>query len=266
MAKLTKQDVAEVLRSMNAYYQPTAGKCVATPRQMQLLVKRLQKYTKEVQSSRVAHPVFSDETRWALDMAAWQQRLDRYVREIEQVPSAERDTKAGCIAIYRTVTAPLLDGIYYEDLPGINFNKQELERMVSGEGHPGVDVATWFEGEQGNFRDHPPGHSNPKPPDVVTPFSLGNQLIEYRDHQAERLRLFWTDLKKSARELAESAKSLFRRGEENAGWIGLGLVGAAVLVGGGYLWYSARQNKKGKDTRALDRAVQQPRRLPRGAR
>lgn len=260
MAKLTKKNVAEVLRKMNAFYQPTAGKCVATPKQMQLLVNRLKKYTKEVKDSRGLYQTFTDEARWALDMAAWEQRLDHYDREIDKVAPSERDTKAGCIAIYRTVTAPLLDGIYYEDLPGINFNSAELERMVAGEGHPSVDVPTWFEGEKGDYRDHPPGHSNPKPPDVVTPFSLGNQLIEYREHQSERLRLFWKDLHKAAKDLVKGAKNILKGGEENAWWIGLGLLGAAALVGGGYFWYSRRKRKKPR--KKADDLERLPRRRP----
>lgn len=228
MGQLTKTDLDVLIKEMNQRYQPE-GKCLATPAQMNLMLKKLEAYTEEVQEMAADQGIDDDANvqQWALDMAAWQQRMAHYKAELAEVPKNEWSTKKGCDAIYQNVTAPLLDGIWYEILPGIVLSQAEKTNIVSGTGHPITDIK----------RPHPEGHSNPKPPDVGTPFTLGNQVLVYQEHQKERARLFWEDLKASARRLAEAAK---KAGKVALPW-GVLLLGTAAVVGVGYLIVKAQK-------------------------
>lgn len=202
MPRITPQDVGDIVKKMNAMYQPPDGRCAATPKQMDFLVKKLEAYTTEVQKQRYGWDPdlgwinridisWGSASQWANDMAHWQTRLARYREVLDDVPNSEWETVAGCKAIYSLVTAPLLDGIFYEEFPGINLNNIERERIQSGRGHPPadvLDVAT---------RDHPGGHSNPKPPDVATPYMLGNGILIFQEFQRENLTRLWEDIKKN---------------------------------------------------------------------
>jgi len=206
-----------------------------------------------VKSGDVHNPQF------AVDMGNWEQRLAQYRSALESVSEDELASKKGCVKIYRKVTAPLLDGIWYETLPGINLNAEEIKRINTGEGHPEIDVATTLDGE-----DHPPGHSNPKPPDVITPFTLGNQVLIYREHQDQRLREFWEDLEEGAMALwnaaSGGAKGLLQGGRRlldaftDPAWLrgaGLVLLGIAGVTAAGVLLY--RRTKDRPEQPALEK-------------
>lgn len=219
MPALTLQDVSDLMRDFNATYQPP-GVCYATPRRIKALLDRLEEYTSEVQWARnkykalgIASIAFGpagvgvaqllgggdvDVAQWRQDMATWQFRLAEYQRLVDAIPQDEWDSVEACRELYPLVTAPLLDGIWYQELPGIVLSSEEKQRISDGTRHCPSDVETCVDikyriPEAG---DHPPGHSNPKPPDSMTPFSLGNQIIVYQDFQRENARRLLKDLKK----------------------------------------------------------------------
>lgn len=245
MAELSPTSIDQLMREMNAFYQPPDGRCVATPEQMTLLLDRLEAYTDEVQEAAVKEGLDSDThaAQWGLDMAAWQQRLSHYRRAVEAIPSSEFTTAAGCGALYQPVVAPLLDGIWYEELPGITLSQEDRVRLASGQGHPSPDVTT---------KDHPGGHTTPKPPDVIMPFSLGNQVLVYKEFQEERKRRFWEDLRSEAEELLSAGRDIVR-GVPNfldkmlraIPWI---VVGAAV-IGGVYVYQKLPKRKNNPRSR-----------------
>jgi hypothetical protein len=232
MAELTSNDIFELLTELNKTLQP-AGQCVATPKKMRSLLERLQEYTDAVQAARKKNglvakalvpsllpgaetmvDVLTDVSvpQWRRDMANWQYRMGEYFRALEEVPSEQEDTVEGCQAIYTKITGPLLDGIYYQIMPGIVLSSQEKARILSGQDHPENDVTG----------EHPGGHSNRKPPDVITPFTLGNQIIIYQDFQKENLRRLIEDL----------TNPPLLRPDEWPWWVtGLVIAGAGVVVG-----------------------------------
>jgi hypothetical protein len=218
MAQLTTTDVGREVAKANDFYQPKDGRCVATPAQLRALLDRLEQRTSEVQEAADDEGIVSDTNvaQWASDMAAWQTRLQRYQDVLDGIPKSDWESDAGCHAAYKYVTAPLLDGIYYERLPGIVLNSEELARIASGVDHPALDVTT---------PGHPGGHSNPKPPDVATPFMLGNQVVTYGQWQDEMWRLFWEDVVANAKKLASGNLPF-----DVPPWIKWTAIGAAVLV------------------------------------
>jgi hypothetical protein len=204
----------------------------------------LEEYTEEVQRQRYGNsddPEFglsnmidiswSSADQWAKDMANWQKRLAHYRSILDDVPSADWDTVAGCKAIYTLVTAPLLDGIYYEHLPGITLSPTELERMKSGIGHPSEDVTT---------PGHVGGHSNAKPPDVATPYWLGNGILVFQEHQRENLEKLWEDIKENFRNILKKVGKL----PKVAFPVVELLLGLAAIGGIGYGLYKLEQSKK----------------------
>lgn len=243
MAQLTKTALDVLIKDMNQLYQPKSGACVATPRNVQTLLDELEAYTQEVQEAANDTKIVSNTPQgvfqWSQDMATWQTRLGRYQKALDAVPKAQFDTPEGCKAIYQDVTAPLLDGIYYEILPGINLGDEEKSAILAGEGHPAEDVPT---------PGHPPGHSKPRPPDVGTPFTLGNQVLVYRDHQKERAARFWSDIKAPFRaagraiskfgETAEKGVKLFA----DLPWEEI-VVGGVLIVGVGFLIVQAGKKR-----------------------
>jgi hypothetical protein len=235
MPALTTTDIGDLMKRLNAVYQPK-GVCAATPRRMRLLLDRLQAYTTEVQLARTKYKTLGvasiaggvggvpigdllgggdvDVAQWRRDMANWQYRLAEYQSVLDSVPEDQLDTAAGCDQIYALVTAPLLDGIWYEELPGVVLSQEEKTRIMMGAGHPQTDVTG----------DHPGGHSNPKPPDAITPFSLGNQIIIYQDFQRENAERFFEDLLNNAKKLGTP--------DDWPWWVKAALVtGAGVIVG-----------------------------------
>ncbi|MCH9637755.1 MAG: hypothetical protein K0U16_07410 [Gammaproteobacteria bacterium] len=251
MPALTITDVGQIVREFNGIYQPK-GQCFATPRRMKQLLEQLQEYTDEVQWARnkykalgVAGIAFGpggiavtellgggdvDVAQWRRDMANWQYRLGQYQLVLDGIPKEMLDTPEGCREIYPLVTAPLLDGIYYQVMPGIVLSQAEKETMRRGDSHCPAGMDTCVDvpyrpggGEEvpaGEARDHPMGHSLPKPPDVVTPFSLGNQIIVYQDFQRENFQRFIDDLIKGAKDIVDP--------DEWPWW-----VWAAIVAGGG---------------------------------
>lgn len=273
MAQLTKQAVDEIVRDMNAFYQPDNEACgKSTPAQMKLLVERLSDYTNQVKQAASQNGLLTEyldpytgekkslpsqfNAQFAVDMAAWDQRLNHYRRVVEQTPDDQATTEAGCELIYKQVTGPLLDGIYYEVLPGIVLNDTEKGRMAAGKGHPQTDVPTTLDG-----KDHPGGHSNPKPPDVITPFTLGNQVIVWEQHQKERAQEFWRDLrdaavnlpKRAAEALAEAARPLGRDFLMPLGFALLGVT--AVTVTGLVIYNRVQANRLKKELQGADRQL-----------
>ena len=219
MSALTLQDVSDLMRDFNATYQPK-GVCAATPRKMKLLLDRLEDYTDEVQWARNKYRALGiagialgpagiavsqllgggdvDVAQWRRDMANWQYRLGEYQRLVDAIPQAQWDSAEGCSELYPLVTAPLLDGIWYQVLPGIVLNNEEKQRIRDAKLHcpEGQETCLDIAYRDPVTGDHPPGHSNPKPPDAMTPFSLGNQIIVYQDFQRENARRLLEDLKK----------------------------------------------------------------------
>ncbi len=219
MPALTLKDVSDLMRDFNATYQPP-GVCAATPRKMKLLLDRLAEYTDEVQWARnkyralgvagialgpagiVASDLLGggdvDVPQWRRDMTNWQYRLAEYQRLVDAIPQSQWDSAEGCSELYPLVTAPLLDGIWYQVMPGIVLNSEEKQRIREGTRHcpEGEETCIDVAYRDPVSGDHPPGHSNPKPPDAMTPFSLGNQIIVYQDFQAENARRLFEDLAK----------------------------------------------------------------------
>lgn len=237
MATLTKKAADQIVQEMNDRYQPMDGRCIATPLQMRLLIDKLDEYTKEVQKAAsedvggFTELKLSDDTdvlQWSSDMAAWQVRLARYRSVVDAVPAKNQNTAAGCKEIYPFVTAPLLDGIYYEILPGIVLSQQSKENITSGTGHTSPDIN----------HPHPAGHSLPGPNDVVTPFSLGNQVLEYKEHQKERFELFWKDLWEEAQNLGGKTKKTLTDVSFGGAPIFVWVAGGAAVVALGYLFFS----------------------------
>lgn len=240
MPALTTTDIFALVSRLNDEYQPCAqkdengvcqvpGPCVATPRRVKLLIDELKAYTGEVQAARHRHEALGiaaiamgpaaipltdllgggnvDVAQWRSDMTNWQFRLAEYDRMLTQFmaehPSAV-DTPAGCEAIYRDITSPLLDGIWYRVMPGVVLSTEEKQRIAQG------------------------GASNRKPNDVITPWSLGNQIIVYQDFQKENAERFFQELIDRARKIAEDIADPGRW----PWWLkGAIIVGAGVGVG-----------------------------------
>lgn len=204
MGTITKADVAQITDDLRRFYLGEEGRreaCgKATPQAMALLLGRLEDLTAEVIDAAkngekwYQQDMLADENvaGFAISMAHWQQRLAHYKRAVQSIPASQWSTREGCEALYPMVTAPLIDGIWYEILPGMNFSQEDKARILAGRGHPAptMDRTTMVGGEM-----HPGGHSGTKPPDLITPFSLGNQVVVYREHQRERLQKLWDDLK-----------------------------------------------------------------------
>ena len=222
MPALTITDVGELMQRLNATYQPT-GVCAATPRKMKGLLESLQEYTDEVQWARNKYRILGiasiafgpagiavsellgggdvDVAQWRRDMSNWQYRLAEYQRVIDEVPSDQMDTAEGCREIYPLVTAPLLDGIWYTVMPGVVLSNAEKATMREGVSHcpRGETTCTDIVYRIPEENDHPPGHSRPKPPDAITPFSLGNQIKIYQDFQKENAERFFQEIIERAR-------------------------------------------------------------------
>ncbi len=196
-----RADVGKIVRrATDALLAPDGkGICRADKRRMSKLVDGLSSYTDKVMlgafSSGVFQPnaIMTDDSlwptpsQWARDLSAWAERLRGYQDALER---ASNDTgKASCTEIAESVTGPLLLGWYLPGTPGIV--------------NPAVQTV----------------------PDVVTPFMLGNQLIEYRDWQFERLRLLIKDIVSNAKKLAKKAV----RGAKIGGVI----LGAGLIIAGG---------------------------------
>ena len=218
MPALTKTDMFEIVTGFNDEFQPclekteygtckTPGPCVATPRRMKVVLDELQAYTDEVQSARNQHKALGiasialgpagipitdllgggevNVPQWRRDMANWQFRLAQYQLALAQYTAAhptELDTPAGCEAIYRKITAPLLDGVFYEIMPGIIYSQDEKEAIARGEG------------------------AERTVNDVITPFTLGNQIIVYQDFQKENAIRFFDDVIEAIKKLIKNAR------------------------------------------------------------
>lgn len=229
MARLnavTQTDIAQLVADKNAIFQPEGPRIPgdpryqdrptnATPRAMKLLLDELKTYTEEVrrEAQRSGLDQDGNVAQWDADMTAWQQRLNHYYEVLRRVDPAQADTLQGADEIYFAVTSPLLDGVYYEVLPGTNLSTAEKERMKQGP---------------------PAGFSNPKPNDIYMPFSLGNQVLEYKEHQRERWDQLWKDVGDG---LANIPKAVQQAGWAVAPWlIGIGVAVASGAVAGGIIY------------------------------
>jgi hypothetical protein len=185
---VTQHEVGAIVREKSALYQPAGPRIPgdpasenkpsnATPLNLKLLLDQLAQYTKAVQVAAGEEGLTHDANvrQWASDMSHWQYRQAHYYEVLRTVAPQNAEDLVGADAVYFKVTAPLLDGIYYEVLPGTVLSADEKERIANGFG------------------------SNPKPPDLYIPFTLGNQVIEYREHQKERWEGLWKDLAEGAK-------------------------------------------------------------------
>ncbi len=220
MPALTITNAHDMMKGLNETYQPK-GSCAATPAKMKLLVGQLEEYTSEVQWARNKYILLGiaggfvagtllgggdvDVPQWRADMTNWQYRLAEYARILDAVPTTAMNTTDGCRQIYTTVTAPLLDGIWYTTMPGIVMSKEDKKRIKDGKSHcpPGVETCTDIAYRIPEVGDHPPGHTSPKIPDAMAPFTLGNQIITYQDFQKENADRFFADLLKNAKDIGD---------------------------------------------------------------
>ena len=219
-------NVAQIVADKNRIYQPEGPRIPglpghdqkpsnATPAQIKLLLDELGAYTEEVQKAAAEEGVTADVVmgQWQSVMSHWIARLNHYNEVLRSIPPEDAETLAGADAIYFNVTAPLLDGVYYEVLPGVVLNDEEKERM-KGTG--------------------PAASSNQKPPDLYLPFSLGNQVRVYREHQRERWDKFWEDVRESASKLKGGVRDV---GESALPWfIGAGIFVASAAAAAGIIY------------------------------
>lgn len=258
VAPITKQDVGQITEDLRRFYLSDGQACgKTTPNELALLIDRLADLTEEVRSAARGEGslftgdmlVDSNVAQFSLDMAHWQQRLAHYRRAVEAIPQSMWGTPEGCVAIYKYVTAPLIDGIFYEMLPGISLSQTDKERMIKGEGHPSL-----IDGDRATLVGktlHPGGHSGTKPPDFISPFTLGNQVIVYREHQTERLNQLWEDLKSGFKNLVVPSVP--------TDWLRIALmVGGGVILTGGIIgWLSHRKKDKPPPSSVEDTLINQ---------
>lgn len=223
----TEVDVARIVKDKSEIYQPEGPRIPglpeyenrpsnATPAAMRILLDELKAYTEEVQRAATQSGLTRDVVmgQWQSDMSNWNARLNHYYEELKKVAPENANNLAGADQIYFTVTSPLLDGYYYEVLPGIVLNDEEKARMMEGP---------------------PSGASNKKPPGLYLPFSLGNQVNVYTEHQQQRWDQFWQDVWDNTKNLGGAVG----RAAQKAGWaalpwlVGIGVaVGSAAVAGG----------------------------------
>lgn len=237
MPILTETNIGKLVEDLQRFYAPDREICGrATPQQISILLDRLEAYTNEVRAAADKEGLDDDDNvaQWATDMANWQLRLAHYRKIINSLPSASWADKAGCVLAWRLVTAPLLYGIWYDVQPGIGLSSDSKARIASGEGHPTIDIVVTVAG-----KEHPGGHSDAMVPDVILPFTLGNQVLVYKEHQEERARLFWEDLKQSAKDFVANVK----KAAKWTTWIAVAAAG--VVAVGGVVWF-VRRMKSGE--------------------
>lgn len=240
---VTLTDVGALVAEKNKLYQPEGPRIPgdpryqdkpsnATPTNLKMLLDQLDAYTKAVQEAAEKEGMTNDSVvqQWQNDMANWQFRLAHYYQALAMAPAAERDTLAGADAVYFTVTSPLLDGVWYEIAPGINYSPPEKERMAKG----GLE-----------------GFSERKANDLYFPFMLGNQVVVYREHQSEMWDKLWEDLAANAKRLGAPP------GQDPLGAVFHVLVTVVSgLIGGGvtYLGIQGYElNKRRNMARAMQR-------------
>lgn len=198
MGVLTTTNVGKLVADLNKLYQPK-GKCslVTNGATMQLLVNRLETYTRQVQDEATLQGLQFDTNvaQWATDMANWRQRLGAYQQEL--IDTKKPDGVATCTELYDGLVGPLLDG---------NFASA---KSTAGIANPAV----------------------PTVPDVATPYMLGNQVIVYREFQAENFAALIEYMKNEAKALAKAAGRVARRAAPNILMIGVGVAIAALAIG-----------------------------------
>jgi hypothetical protein len=220
---LNETDVGQLVKDQNERYQPQGPRIPgdpqrenlpsnATPAAMLILLDALVKYTEQVQSAAAKEGMNADVVmaQWQKDISNWVARLNHYREVTRSVSPEDANNLAGADAIYFTVTSPLLDGYWYEVLPGMNLSDEEKARMQQGP---------------------PNGVSNKKPPDVYVPFSLGNQVLIYQQHQRERWDQLWVDVWENTLALpGQAADKLKKAGWDFMPWL---VAGGVAVVGGG---------------------------------
>jgi hypothetical protein len=198
MGTLTQTDVGEKVKAMNAVYQPD-GRCssVADRPHMQALIERLRNYTDQVQSEADRLGLVDDENvaQWALDMAHWRERLAGYQQALDV--AVKTAGEASCEEIYGSVVGPLLDGNF---AAAVN---------TSGIVNPEV----------------------PSPPDIATPYMLGNQVVTYREFQAQNFDALIGYFIDEAKNLAKKAGKIAKRSAPSVLAIGAGLALGALALG-----------------------------------
>jgi hypothetical protein len=211
MPQLKPQDVGEILKRMNALYQPE-GRCskVADKPHLQDLANRLRSYTDQVQAEADRQGLGDDANvaQWATDMQSWRVRLASYQQALDE--ATQPRGMPSCEELYPTVVGPLLDGVF--------------SGAKSTEGILNPAVATV--------------------PDISTPYMLGNQVLVYRDFQADNFKAlvdyFVDEAKRVGKKIAKTAK----RSAPSVLMVGLGVaLGAAGI---GYLVSEAKKVRPSK--------------------
>lgn len=198
MGVLTASDVAKHVKAMNNLYQPD-GRCsaIADRPHMRALVARLSDYTDQVEEEANRLGLVDDlnVAQWAIDLASWRERLASYQQSLEEETGTTGH--ASCEELYDTVVGPLLDGNYAK------------APVTSGIMNPAVRSV----------------------PDVATPYMLGNQVVTYREFQAQNFEALIGYFVDEARALRERVVSATKSAAPSILAIGVGLaLGAAALV------------------------------------
>jgi hypothetical protein len=259
MGQITQTDVGKMTEEMQKLYMPDRQACgKAIPEALMLLLSKLEAYTVEVQKEAETQKLADDDNvpQWALDMKNWQLRLAKYKRVLEFIPSKNWTTPAGCTLAWRLVTAPLLAGIWYEIAPGVNFSGEDKVKMSTGEGHD-EGYASGKDGWQVGDEPHPGGHSSLSPPDFVTPFMLGNQVLVYGAHQQERWQRFKDDLKAPFKAIFDALAALADLPSKAGAaakkliWPLVGAAAVGLLIAGGVYYYRKTKAKKRENPEPL---------------
>ncbi len=207
MAKLTQQDVGDILKRMNALYQPE-GRCstVADKPHLQDLVNRLRSYTDQVQGEADRQGLSEDSNvaQWATDMQSWRVRLASYQQALDE--AVQPKGMASCEELYPTVVGPLLDGVF--------------AGAKSTEGIVNPAVATV--------------------PDISTPYMLGNQVLVYQEFQADNFRALVDYFVEEAKNVGRKIRKAAKKAAPSVMMIGIGIALGAAGIG-----YLASEAKKG---------------------
>lgn len=199
MGILTTKDVGALVKKANKLYQPK-GKCsrLADRPHMQLLVTRLRSYTEQVQAEADRLGLVEDENvaQWATDMAYWRQRLAAYQEALDA--AVKPSGRPSCEEIYDTVVGPLLNG---------NFTKASADG-TAGIVNPAVRTV----------------------PDVAVAYMLGNQVVVYREFQAENFAALMGYFIESAKELGKKVAKAAKSAAPSVLAIGVGLALGAVAL------------------------------------
>lgn len=227
---ITNQDIDQIVKEAGQRFLHQE-RCVANKPNMTELVDRLEEYTEEVATAAETYGLTTDANvaQWNKDYNNWLLRLARYRRALKE--ARYEGGAESCEELRASVNEPLLVGWYEPGTPGIV--------------NPEVQTVA----------------------DVATPYMLGNQVIVYRQHQEERIKMLIEDLFLLTPEAREGVLDYWceRTGTCGpGGWRDCDLacwakrVGiAAVAIGGVYLVYRGVKAGIGARRRAASAVLPQ---------